>query len=69
MVVFDRTNPPEQVQFKKLLGDALTKPGVLITSIFAVLQLFVTSSSARHTHRRYCRSRLNSGTEQKGGAE
>ena len=46
MVVFDRTNPPEQVQFKKLLGDALTKPGVLITSIFAVLQLFVTLPSA-----------------------
>ena len=45
MVVFDRTNPPVQVQFKKLLGDALTKPGVLITSIFAVLQLFVTLPS------------------------
>ena len=45
MVVFDRTNPPGQVQFKKIFGDAVTKPGVLITRIVAVLQLFVTSPS------------------------
>ena len=46
MVVFDRTNPPGQVQFKKIFGDALTKPRVLITHIVAVLQLFVTTPSA-----------------------
>ena len=67
MVVFDRTNPPGQVQFKKIFGDTVTKPGVLITRIVAGLQLFVTSH--RHTHLRYSSSRLKNGTEQKGGAE
>jgi hypothetical protein len=47
MVVLDRINSPEQVQFKKLLGDALTKSGVLITSIFAVLIRYVPQRTAK----------------------